>query len=357
MRSVVIESFEGLATGVDAEILARDLVTTCRDRSASMVIGTVFWEKHTFIEDQHPGLKYLVQELKANGIETLLVLDQNYSRFDLRWLDIVDVVYINYALWRCYDWFVRRPINDRNSQWNPKASRMLFLTGKPNKSNRFRLLWKFYRAGLLDQADWSFFPGGTPRQNLYELVPEETHEKLDEIIKTLTNDPGDTAIEYRGDSLHSLGVPLDAGLFAHARFRVISETDTEYNTRFPYPWISEKTWITVFNNLPWIMAGEPNTCRYLRQRNFDTFEWAAGIDYDQESNTERRMDLVVDTARVWLNSDLSKEAIAQAVSNNFHSACVMGSEIERTIESMIYRHDLDCTVDAAAPTRNKLLRR
>jgi hypothetical protein len=329
---------------------AYEVLSRSRKRQAKAVAVNLVWEKHRFVLDRAPVIAESIRILKFHGFLVLLIVDYNYSHENLDWIGADDIVFVHHSLWRCYDWLVRKPVSKRNLAWNPAADKILFMTGKPDRPHRIRLLWKMYRSDLLKSTAWSFFGKGAPFDPLHKLIPEETVESLQDLMLQWENNLDNTKVYYRGDSMHGVPIPVDPDLFQQCLFRIISETDHEYNARWPYPWVTEKTWITVFNQVPWIMAGEPGTCAWLESRGLDTFQWALPQSYDDNVDVESRLDSIVYNAKTWLTKDFDLKRMNQGVMLNWHVACALAREIERTLQSTIARHRLDATIEDICPT-------
>lgn len=354
MTHAVYASLESMDYGSDADAWAQEVLSLCQERAATVVAANLVWEKRSFLNDRSPVIAHAISRLRNQGIMVILVLDYNYSHLDLAWTGADDVVFLHYSLWRCYNWLVRTPISPRNRQWNPDATKLLFMTGKPDKPQRVRLLWKLYRGGLLDGNLWSFFGQGAPFDRIHAQIPEESAEDLRALMSQWERNLDHTRIEYRGQSMHGWPIPVDPDLFYQSRFRIISETDHEYNRAYPYPWITEKTWITLLNNVPWMIAGEPNSCQWMEQLGFDSFQWALVQPYDHVTDTEQRLDLIVTNSRHWLSEGFDRARMAQAVDRNWHTARAMAREIQRSLQSVLARYDIEGDVEDLCPTLNKV---
>ncbi len=156
--------------------------------------------------------------------------------------------------------------NNWSDKWNPEAQRGLFLTGKPHKENRIGLLAEFYRAGLLDRLEWSLFMSKGMKEDCQKITnfcEEEYEIFLKECIRT----PDNVRVDWQKKSLHYGGFPYDTELYSQTKISIISETRWDDDIR-----ITEKTWRTIANNHPFIMAGSPGTLKRLQDMGFYTFE-------------------------------------------------------------------------------------
>lgn len=201
-----------------------------------------------------------------------------------------------------------------NLQWNAHANRFLFPTGKPNRPNRIRLLYKFDLANLLPQCDWSLFVDEPTWNQSRQLLPELTDEEFDQYVKNHNRNLDGLAIfNFKDNSNHSHGYPFDGNLYANTSFRVISETQA-----MDAAVISEKTWITMANNVPFILIAYPDNLQYLKYRGYQTFENYLPVPhYDSIQDQELRLDAVVTNTKFWLqNIHKQQENIRSDVQHN-----------------------------------------
>lgn len=234
-----------------------------------------------------------------------------------------------------------------NVQWNACSNRFLFPTGKPNRPNRIRLLYKFELANLLTRCDWSLFVDEPTWNQSRQLLPELTDEEFDHYVEAHNRNLDNLNIfQFNDHSNHSHGYPFDGNLYANTSFRVISETQA-MDTAV----VSEKTWITMANNVPFILIAYPNNLQYLKYRGYQTFENYLPIPhYDSIQDQESRLDAVVTNTKFWLehiqqqqqhircdvqhNSNLLKQDVVDAISQA-HQLLRALDEPDRSIFSMI----------------------
>jgi hypothetical protein len=182
-----------------------------------------------------------------------------------------------------------------NPQWNPNTGRFLFLTGKPYRANRIRLLWKFAQAGLDRHCDWSLFVDDRVHHAASTFIPELSPDQFQDFVDRFNRNLDTTRIFHlTNDSIHRCGYPFDGSWYTNTSFRVISETTAVS------PIITDKTWITMINKVPFIMAGEMNNFRYLHDRGYKTFEnYLPNFDYDNIVDLEARLDAIVENTKFW----------------------------------------------------------
>ena len=183
-----------------------------------------------------------------------------------------------------------------NTAWQANTGRFLFPTGKPDRPNRIRLLYKFWQAGLLEHCDWSLFVDHSTRHRAHAFLPELGAQEFERFVQAhARNLDGVAVMNDTANSNHSHGYPFDGSLYGRCSFRVISETQM-----LDQPVVTEKTWITMANHMPFIMSGYAHNLRYLHQIGYRTFErYLPCADYDTIEDQEDRLDAVVENARFW----------------------------------------------------------
>lgn len=184
-----------------------------------------------------------------------------------------------------------------NQQWKADTNRFLFLTGKPNKLNRVFLLKKLLDAGLENYCIWSLFIDEESRPAVQQSLSLDDHE-FNKFLDLYTGSPDNTK-SSPSVSGHYVGYPYDVSMFQNTSFRIISES--EFNTSRTF--FTEKTWITIANHHPFIMAGNVKTLEKLKSKGFKTFENYLSIsNYDEIENPLERIDAIVINTRDWLQT-------------------------------------------------------
>jgi hypothetical protein len=221
-----------------------------------------------------------------------------------------------------------------NPQWNPATEKFLFLTGKPNHVNRIRLLHKFYENNLIEHCVWSLFMNPQLRKSSRTLLSELSDQEFDMFVDAHINNPDKINIVHgSGGSCHYDGYPFDASMYSNTSFRVISETQM-----FAQPIVTEKTWTTIANRQPFIIAGYQDSLSDLKKLGYKTFENYLKINnYDTIKNAEDRLTAVVENTRHWLKTlRVDQEQIAQDVEHNYQLLMSQMNKTASTFNS-IYR--------------------
>ena len=263
----------------------------------------------------------LVTQLKAEGIETIGLMHHSYG--DWPTVPFLELVKVDWCLWKTWNLIKVQKISNQNQNWNDQANKFLFLTGKPYRRNRARLLWKLCNAGLTNQMTWSLFCHGTDFEHTFVDFPELTKEQCRIWVTQHLSNPDNIELVIRktsGMQAHYQGFPYDSDLFANTLFRVVSETSFrdahEVSPRFKhYP--TEKFYVTAFNSQPWILAADPGLLDHLENDGFDGFRWAVSEQYDHILSVEDRLDAIVRCAKSWAECGIpNHDRIRKGVEHN-----------------------------------------
>lgn len=246
----------------------------------------------------------------------------------------VDVVFLEFDLLSLYFELYTYKSSQLNQQWNSDSDKFLFLTGKPNRANRTRLLYKFSNQGLMSQCVWSFFMDQNLKNKSRSLLPELNDQEYEKFISSHLNNPDKIDVLYgSGGSSHYDGYPFDSQLYEKTLFRVISETYC-----WDQPIVTEKTWVTIANQQPFMIVGYQNNLAALKNLGYRTFEKYCKIDhYDSISDQEQRLDAVVENTEDWLTT--IKKHQRNILIDIDHNYTLLTAEMNKTFEKFlsIYR--------------------
>lgn len=206
--------------------------------------------------------------------------------------------------------------------WNYNASKFLFLGGVPNRPNRIGLLNKFYLAGLMDQAEWSFFKPWTEEQEDWCRSYTCNYEKLLTLCRSIDSlyetskdygtDPFNSSAEWTNNTAW-----IDPAVFNRTLLSVVSEGvgDNDLTTKF----LTEKMYRVFVQRHPFILAGTPDMYDYVQELGFRTFEEYLEIpNYGHIVNENERLDAIVKNTRYFLeNYHANLNAINLDVEHNY----------------------------------------
>jgi hypothetical protein len=206
-----------------------------------------------------------------------------------------------------------------NKEWNHDSNKFLFIFGKLQKPHRIRLLYKLHKRQLLDNCIWSL---RKPTNEIYDiakkLIPELSNSEFDDFINSHISEP-DNIVLGASSNFNYGGFPYDKSLFSSTLFRLSPECYiSRTNEKDTVPWITEKTWITILNNHPFIIPGENGILRYLEDMGFKTFNDYLPVQYDTLPTVEGKLDAYVDnTEYLLLNHKNHTNEIKEDITHNF----------------------------------------
>jgi hypothetical protein len=310
------------------------------------MLAQIFWEPYQVTQALQLRLQYVIEKLNQAGIQVIGLMHHSYG--SLESLPFLDLVKVDWCLWKTWHKTVANPVCGRNLQWNNRADKFLFLTGKPYRRNRLRLLWKLINAGLEEKMIWSLFCVDNDFRHTLDMLPELSPEQVKEFIDRYKRNPDNIDLVVRNTAsmnAHYGGFPYDPELFGNTLFRVISETSFRHENEMPiaqYP--TEKFYTTVFNHQPWIMAGDPGLVKYLDAVGFDTFSWAISTPYDHIANMEHRMNAIVQCAQDWINHGIpDHKRVQKGVEHNAQLAESMAQKMHAELDALNQKHKLGFT--------------
>ena len=318
-------------------------IRSYRGTNSQLMIAQIFWEPYQVTLELQQQLRYVIEKLNQAGIQVIGLMHHSYG--NLESLPFLDLVKIDWCLWKSWHNIISNPVCGRNQQWNNQADKFLFLTGKPYRRNRLRLLWKLIGAGLEEKMIWSLFCVDNDFRHTLAMMPELSEHQVRAFIDQYKRNPDNINLVVRNTAsmnAHYGGFPYNPELFSNTLFRVISETSFRHENEMPiaqYP--TEKFYTTVFNNQPWIMAGDPGVVKYLDEVGFDTFTWAVSTQYDNIANMEHRMDAIVTATQDWINEGIPDHArIQKGVEHNARLAESMAEKMHVELSQLNHKYQL-----------------
>jgi hypothetical protein len=263
----------------------------------STVVGYVLWEF------TNPKKWAGIIDTIAEKFNLVLVLDSVYRPYHECFQNIKDVVYVDFLILRAYYEIYIRKISKLNTSWNPNTDKFLFLTGKPNRAHRVGLLYKFWKRNLLDHATWSAFIDEENFDSCRPFIPVEGQDEFKSWLNLTWHSPDNIRPWKMNNNTHYGGFPYDPALYTNTCFRVIAETHMDRD----FPWVTEKTYITILNKHPFIIAGDRGVLKDLNSKGFRTFEKYLLIqDYDMLATPAERIDAVVKNTEYLLTTFKSR---------------------------------------------------
>lgn len=178
--------------------------------------------------------------------------------------DLDDVVYLDVYLLRTWYLLTQKHKANICQSWNADNKNILFLTGRPHKINRVRLLYKLLQTDLNQDLVYSFDMPARWEIKSRTFLPELSDDEWTALLK-LQREPDNNLVN------DNVGIPYGDDLYCSSLFQIISETHFD-RCRAPVPHVTEKSWLSIINRRPFIMAGEFDMMRWFKHNGFYTFQ-------------------------------------------------------------------------------------
>jgi hypothetical protein len=261
-----------LYTTVDQEALdlCDEIAALVNELDSDYVLFTTLWEVLTAecgtVSRFASHLKRITSQIKNK--KCYFMFHPWFKTYAQHFDDIggTDIMFFDVCLVKLYVDVVVEKKSEINKTWNPESTKFLFLTGLQHKIQRTRLLYKFYKSRLLKNAEWSWGLTDTGgKKFLNELSDQEYQEFINEVLHS----PDDYGPLGGGGG--TLNAHYGSSLYKDKLFDVVSETQFD-TLRMDNALISEKTWKSIINRLPFIIAGNQLSLKKLKNLGYFTFE-------------------------------------------------------------------------------------
>lgn len=222
-------------------------------------------------------------------------------------------------------------------EWNSSATKFLFLGGVPNRVNRIGLLNKFRLAGMLNNAEWTFFKPWTEEQEDWCRSYTCDYDKLLSLCRSVDSvyesskhygtDPADN--EWTKD----IGW-LDPKIYNNTVLSIISEGTSQSDLSSKY--LTEKTYRVFAQQHPFLHASNPEMFDYIKELGFKTFEEYMLIkDYAYLPKEEDRLNAIVLNTKYFLENYKSNQAkIKQDVEHNYNLFFTLALENSKILDTI-----------------------
>lgn len=307
---------------------------------------TLIWESYSLTD----FVKKIDTLLCRAGIETFWIVNSATSR---QWNTLQSmVIYFDGMAWRSYNEIFIKGNSGLNQVWNSDVDKFLFLIGNPARKNRIRLFYHLYKKDLLGKCNYSLYLTESNLEHIKTFLPLDTDKKFVDNILDFSRELD--SINYENDSYGGRygGIPYDKNLYTNSLFRLISETNFGC---LPQPLISEKTWLTIINRIPFVLASGAGYCHYLKQLNFFTFDDIFDIpSYDLIDNDDTRLNCIVEHVEHWLTKKFNQDIILEMINHNYNRFQEYAIEIKDKLESTL-DIDIQNIIDTNFPYNTTLV--
>jgi hypothetical protein len=345
-----IQAFEADGFIIDGQF--KNVLSNVRDDTDCVFINSTKEINGDIAVDENniktfaPKFTKFIKELKKNNRTIVLFLDSWYKKykhiFEIKGVN--EVVYLDFFLYDTY----RKLLIEKKSKIVEKYNynldnRYLFLTNKPIGLHRIGLVYKLHQADLLKHSDYSFAIHNQFTENECKNTMTAFNNEKFNIQKFHKKVKNSLDLKSNADELkkinhaHYTGIPYNDSLFRNCNFQLISETHFDMTV-----WITEKTWISIANKRPFIIAAYPGFLKKLNSMGFKTFEnYLAVPDYDSIDNDMLRLDAIVKNVDYWVkNINKYENQIIKDTEHNFQRFLEISQNNQKTIDEFTVKYKL-----------------
>lgn len=259
-------AIDQLAINLSPEDLFNKLYPVLQTQPGNALVFTILRERTAKdLEIFYQDLEIFLQITRSNFSKPIvMILNSWWSPFEKQLESSVVKYqrhYINYFLVETWYNSIVRKITPVSTRWNYNSQKFLFLTGSKHRANRTLLLYKFWKAGLLNHAIWSWFLTDLDGRS---QIPELTEIEYLDFITAVFNRPDN----FDGTQNQN----YDISLFADSLFQVVSEADFDRPVYNRATFFTEKIFKCIINRVPFIVAANHHYLRGLRDLGFENYQ-------------------------------------------------------------------------------------
>lgn len=257
-------------------------------------------------ENPGPLVERISKEVNLVIVPGLACSNTTYSK----------VIPFNFNLHTTYNSYKEKT----TSEWNCHANKFLFLGGVPNRPNRIGLLNKFRKAGLLANAEWTFFKPWTEEQEDWCRSYTCDYAEIVKLCRSV-DDVYESSKHYgtepRDNTWTKDTAWINPQVFNNTILSIVSEGIDRSDISSKY--LTEKTYRVFVQRHPFLHASCPEMFDYIKELGFETFEKYMLIkDYAYLPNEEDRLNAIVENTRHFLaNYKSHQHEIAQNINYNY----------------------------------------
>lgn len=337
------------------------------DLNNNVLILTLLYEAQPITQWKH-RLQKIVTVAKKQNDKVILVINSWHKCHtqELNQCNLDEILFIDYFILQVHHRLFVRPESEISLNWDPHQTTFLFLTGKPEKRHRIGLLYEFFKEKLLPNCVWSlyvqdhFFDRAVNKlTDLTELTNQEAYKWISQHLQNPDNIDLSSTLEARWtievEEINSFlygGIPY-GNIYKNSLFQVVSETDMTNKS----PWITEKTWLSIVNRLPFMVIGNAGTIDKLDSMGFRNFNnFLLDVDFDKETDPHARFQSIIKNTKHWLSTIRNHEAeIRDIVEHNFQQFIALANTNTSLVARLIENYNLkNCDTDDIINLYDKL---
>jgi len=297
------------------------------------LVGCILHEAHDWNSIETQQIQHFKDACAFYKVEdSCLIVNDTYQQSSYK-NNLMPTFCINFFAVDCF-YRLSHLEQEVNPFWNCSAAKSLFLTGKANKYNRVGLLALLKEKNMLDNVEYSFFPTKNNLKETEKIYKQFTTYPFKKFCLKYTSSPDNIKVSDSENGTHYSGYPFDSLIYKNTLFSIIAESEFDGEPI----WITEKTYKTIANRHPFIMAGQPNSLRFLKNLGFHTFEEFCHVkNYDEILDNKKRIDAIVQNTK-YLKEELYKnrQTVSRLVNENYDN---LRSLFEKELESVPYFAD------------------
>jgi len=218
------------------------------------------------------------------------------------------------------------------SNWTSDADKFVCLTGIPTRYNRYKLIVELDKHNLLKHCVYSLQLEPSHKEVCLNMLSIADADIYSKDFMGLNSNPDN--IEWYPSAGAGHSVPssiMDTDILTNKLFRLVSET--LWDNTPGHKFITEKTWYTIGYKLPFIIAGQAGTCKFLKQLGFNTFDDWLIQPYDNIQDGAKRMEAIIKNTEHWIKTLKTSNGVREAVEHNYNRMLELGHENEEVYKS------------------------
>lgn len=206
-----------------------------------------------------------------------LILDVVSKAYvDAKQLDDLNLTIQFIPYWLVWTYCAHNKLTQQTAQGPVPTGKISYMPGKLDKLHRLVPVQVLNTLGMLEDIKLSLH---VPSDD--SVYRERIQQKLDiwdtdkriqtvgQLEKYNRSLDVDLTLHTMADTFHLTGIPYDVSIYQDVSFAVISESDLA-STNMYQSWLTEKTYRTIFNQIPFIQVCAAETT--LHKMGFETFE-------------------------------------------------------------------------------------
>lgn len=305
-------------------------------------------EEDSSPSDYHEQVLALQDHIRSKGMYLYLLLNWN-TQYTGQTMPGVDYHYVDFMLLHTV-YNNPMPVGARDH-----SRGILFLIGKPESPHRAPLLFRFFERDQLADITWSLHVPSHLQERVRQLIPHASDLQWQQFL-ALQRSPDAADIHYKGDSIHVANYAVtNPVLYASTAMSLVSETMWASEQRLAAR-ATEKTYKSIDNHHPFVIAGPPGTLGNLRQLGYQTYEqWLPYPDYDNERDHGARLEMVYENTLALHEVAINGHDLVPVAEHNYRVNRQRYQQEIGRIDSVLARYGSDRSALQVLPLHDQLV--